>query len=122
MSKRQFKKPNPMGASVDDRTIVAECRSVYGPITSKYEGEYYNVDWRMRGYDGHEMLGYSHVANNMKNFKQWQPFLDHAKRGSCWVVVVHDDLNKHKKDERTLNIDVLIDADHAPVNAEGLFN
>ena len=111
MSKRQFRKRKSSGLSNDQRTIVAECRSVYGPMQSKYTGEYYRVDWRIKSHDGHEMLGHTDVANNMDNFQQWQPFIDGAQRGSCWVVVVHDDLGRSTPE------DVLIDADHAPVDA-----
>ncbi len=60
------------------------------------------------------MLGHTDISSEYSNYRLWKTWLEVAEPGSCWVVVVHDDLNNSKED------DVLIDADYRAYDAESI--
>lgn len=103
------------GLSVDDRTLIGRVESVLGPLDSSHGGEYHRVIWSIYDINTSETVqGYTDVVHHYRNWRQWRSWVESVESGSFWVVVVHDDLTRHKPDW------ICIDADYKPVCAEGL--
>ena len=98
------------GLSVDERTVVAKVKTIEGPRESRFGGDYYTVRWQLPD----DMRGHTDISSNYSNYRLWETWLEVAEPGSCWVVVVSDDLSRSTPD------DVLIDADYRAYDAESI--